>query len=186
MVLEGPIWIFVDWVLDDMAGLEMCRRLRADPRTAEAHITMILDDDDLAARKRALQAGADDYVVGPVDRRIVLDRILALNPALPAQYASDNLEFGPLRINLSSYRAFWNEGAIEITPDQIRLLRFLAENANHTLSREDIIAGLGKSEEAIDPRTVDVWIKRLREAIAKAGGGNPLRTVRLKGYVFDL
>jgi two-component system phosphate regulon response regulator PhoB len=66
------------------------------------------------------------------------------------------------------------------------LLRFLAENANRTLSRPEIVSGLGKKEEMIDERTVDVWIGRLRKAIKAAGGGNPLRTVRSIGYVFDL
>jgi len=185
-ILDGSIWIFIDWVLDDMAGLELCRRMRADTKTASAHITMILEDGNIANRKRALDAGADDYVVGPIDRRGVLDRILALNPSMTTQYVSDNLEFGPLRINLSSYRTFWGDDPIDVTPDQIRLLRFLAENANRTLTREEIIIGLGKSEEQIDERTVDVWVKRLRKAISSAGGGNPFRTVRSKGYVFEI
>ena len=69
-IFEGPIWIFIDWVLDDLAGLEFCRRLRADPQTAGAHITMVLNDEDFVARKRALDAGADDYMTGPIDRRV--------------------------------------------------------------------------------------------------------------------
>ena len=186
LALEGSVWIFIDWVLDEMAGLELCRRMRADAQTSNAHITMVLDDNNLADRKRALDAGADDYIVGPVDRRSVLDRVLALNPAFPAQYATDVLTFGPLRIDLRSYRAFWDDNPIDLTAEQIRLLHFLAENANRTSSREELILGLGKSEQKIDYRTVDVWIRRLRQAIGNAGGGSPLRTIRSKGYVFDL
>jgi len=66
------------------------------------------------------------------------------------------------------------------------LLRFLAENANQSLTRAEIVAGLGKGKRQIDERSVDVSIGRLRQAIKKAGGGNPLRTVRSIGYVFDL
>ena len=69
-IAEGQVWAFIDWVLDDMSGLEMCRRLRSDPRMADAHITMVLDGEDKAAhdedRRRALKAGADDYMIGPV------------------------------------------------------------------------------------------------------------------------
>ena len=56
---EGPVWVFVDWVLPDLSGLEMCRRLRADPRTTDAHVTMVLVHDDQDDRRRALRAGAD-------------------------------------------------------------------------------------------------------------------------------
>ncbi len=59
-LVDGPIWAFVDWVMDDLAGLEMCRRLRADPRTTAAHVTMVLESDDIEDRRRALRAGADD------------------------------------------------------------------------------------------------------------------------------
>lgn len=185
-ILDGGVWIFIDWVLEDMAGLEFCRRLRAEMATAGAHITMILDDDDPMSRKRALDAGADDYIAGPIDRRKVLDRVLALNPEINSPYTADALHFGPLTINLASYRAYWHDTAIEVSPNEFRLLRYLADNANRTLSRAEIVAGVGKGVEEIDERTVDVWIGRLRKAIKAAGGGNPLRTVRLIGYVFDL
>ena len=185
-IFDGPIWIFIDWVLDDLAGLELCRRLRADPQTAGAHITMVLDDQDFAARKRALDAGADDYMSGPIDRRAVLDRIFALKPSAQVNYSAEQLDYGPLTINLPAYRAYWRDEAIDLSPNEFRLLRFLAENANRTLSRQEIVSGLGKKDEQIDERTVDVWIGRLRKAIKAAGGGNPLRTVRSVGYVFDL
>ena len=185
-LIEGPIWIFIDWVLDDLAGLELCRRLRANPKTADAHMTMVLDDNDMMSRKRALEAGADDYMVGPIDRRAVLDRILAHNPALANHHTADRFEHGPLLINIQGYRAFWHGEPIEVSPIEFRLLRLFAENANRTLSRQEIVTGLGKDEENIDERTGDVWLGRLRKAISSAGGGNPLRTVRLIGYVLDL
>lgn len=185
-IIDGPVWVFIDWVLDELAGLELCRRLRADPVTAAAHITMVLDTNDVESRKRALDAGADDYMVGPIDRRAVLDRILALNPKVSKQYSADHLEYGLLTIDLPAYRAYWREEPIDVSPNEFRLLRFLAENANRTLSRQEIVSGLGKDQAQIDERTVDVWIGRLRKAIKAAGGGNPLRTVRSMGYVFDL
>lgn len=184
-LVEGEMWAFVDWVMDDLAGLEMCRRLRADPRTEEAHVTMVLEEDDTEDRRRALKAGADDYVVGPLDRTAVLDRVLALQPRRGERSPGEQIELGALVIDMAALQARWNGRAIELRPNEFRLLRFFAENPNRVLSRDDLIIGLGKREPPIDERTVDVWIGRLRRAIKSAGGGNPLRTVRSMGYVFD-
>jgi two-component system phosphate regulon response regulator PhoB len=185
-LVEGPMWAFIDWVMDDLAGLEMCRRLRADARTADAHITMVLESDDAEDRRRALRAGADDYVVGPLTRTAVLDRVLALQARGAERHATQRFEAGSLSIDMASLQARWNGEPIPLRPNEFRLLRFFAENPNRVLTREDLISGLGKREPPIDERTVDVWIGRLRRAIKAAGGGNPLRTVRSMGYVFDL
>lgn len=185
-VIDGPVWVFIDWVLEDLAGLELCRRLRSKAQLAGAHITMVLDSADFEARKRALDAGADDYMAGPVDRRAVLDRIMALSPSSTHKYSAEVLEYGPLTINVMANRAFWSDTPINISHNQFRILRFMAENANRTMSRQDIVAGLGRDGEEIAERTVDVWIRRLRRAIREAGGGSPLRTVRSVGYILDL
>jgi two-component system phosphate regulon response regulator PhoB len=185
-LVEGPMWAFVDWVMDDLAGLEMCRRLRADPRTADAHVTMVLEEDDPEDRRRALRAGADDYVIGPLTRTAVLDRVLALQSRGIERHAVQKFELGALTIDLAALKACWAGQPIVLRPNEFRLLRFLAENPNRVLTRDDLITGLGKREPPIDERTVDVWIGRLRRAIKAAGGGNPLRTVRSLGYVLDL
>lgn len=185
-LVEGPIWAFVDWVMDDLAGLEMCRRLRADPRTEEAHITMVLEADDTEDRRRALKAGADDYVVGPVSRTMVLDRVLALQSAGGERHQVRKVEAGVLTIDMTALQARWDGTPIVLRPNEFRLLRFFAENPNRVLTREDLMDGLGKREPAIDERTVDVWIGRLRRSLKAAGAGNPLRTVRSMGYVLDL
>lgn len=185
-LVDGPVWAFVDWVMDDLAGLEMCRRLRADARTANAHVTMVLEEDDAEDRRRALKAGADDYVVGPLTRTLVLDRVLALQSRSSEPHIIRTFERGALVIDMSAIQARWNGKPIAARPNEFRLLRFFAENAGIVMSREDIITGLGKSEPPLDARTVDVWVGRLRRAIKAAGGGNPLRTVRSIGYVFDL
>jgi two-component system phosphate regulon response regulator PhoB len=185
-LVEGPVWAFVDWVMDDLAGLEMCRRLRADPRTAEAHITMVLEEDDADDRRRALKAGADDYILGPLDRTRVLDRVMAVEPGSSQRHAPGRLDFGALSIDLRALQARWQGKPMVLPPNEFRLLRYFAENANRVLTREELIAGLGKQEPPIDARTVDVWVGRLRRALKASGAGEALRTVRSLGYVFDL
>ncbi|GGD70135.1 response regulator transcription factor [Croceicoccus mobilis] len=184
-LLDGPIWAFVDWVMDDLSGLEMCRRLRADERTRDAHVTMVLERDDKEDRRRALAAGADDYMVGQPERNAVLDRVLAVQARRGHCNLTQTLQAGQLAIDLAALQARWGAVAVQLRPNEFRLLRFFAENPNRVLTRLELIEGLGKLEPPIDERTVDVWIGRLRRALKAAGAGNPLRTVRSLGYVLD-
>ena len=183
---EGaPVWAFVDWVMPELSGLEMCRRLRALPRMAAAHITMVLEDNDIEQGRRALAAGADDYMVGPAERQRVLERVLAVDPQRQQHRSGQRLVVGELAIDMTALQARWGGRPVPLPPNEFRLLRFLAENPNRVLSRSELIGGLGKQDPPLDARTVDVWIGRLRRAFRAAGAGNPLRTVRSAGYVFD-
>lgn len=190
-LIEGPVWVFVDWVMADISGLEMVRRLRSDPRTAEAHITMVLEADESEGRRRALRVGADDYVIGPLDRTMILDRVLALRSQQLAgldaapQRTVKQIQAGDLVIDTLGHQARWAGEPIALSPNEFRLLRFFAEHPDRVLSRQELIEGLGKREPPIDERTVDVWVGRLRRGLKAAGAGNPLRTVRAMGYVLD-
>ena len=185
-LVDGPAWAFVDWVMDDLSGLEMCRRLRADPRMREAHVTVVLETDDSEDRRRALKAGADDYAIGPLDRQAMLDRVLALHSNDRHRGAAALLEVGHLQINVAGEQARWHTRLIPLRPNEFRVLRFMAENPNRVLSRQELVDALGKAGDPEYLRTVDVWIKRLRFGLRSAGGTNLLRTVHGKGYVLDL
>lgn len=185
-LLEGALWAFIDWVLPDIAGLEVCRRLRCDPLTAQAHITMILDEDDQESRRRALRTGADDYMIGPVDRAALLDRVLSLQLRDHDAGALRAITLGNLTIDLAAFQARWHGKAIPLMPNEFRLLRYFVEHPGRVFTRSQLISALGKQEPPVDERTVDVWIGRLRRALRAAGAGNPLRTVRSLGYVFDV
>jgi two-component system phosphate regulon response regulator PhoB len=188
-LLDGQPWAFVDWVLPDLSGLELCRRLRSDPQTEAAHVTMVLEEDALAGdgaetKRRALRAGADDYLIGPIDRSTVLDRVLSRQlpeSDLPAR----TLRLGQLTLDLAALQARWKDRPIALMPNEFRLLRYLMEQPGQVFARAQLIAALGKKGQPIDERTVDAWVSRLRRALRDAGAGYPLRTVRSLGYVLD-
>ena len=184
-LIDGPGWAFVDWIIPEMSGLEMVRRLRADSRTAAAHITMVLERDDLDDRRRALKAGADDYMFGPVSRKEMLDRILALDSKGIPRTPLEVVDFGALQLDLGAVQARWGRRLIPLSEKGFRLLRYLVENPNRVISRREIIEALGKGGDPDYLRTVDVWIKRLRTGLRQAGAGHLLRTVKGKGYVLD-
>ncbi len=184
-LLEGTIWAFIDWVMPEVAGLEICRRLRCDPLTAKAHITIVLDEDEVEARRRALRAGADDYMLGPLSRTALLDRVLSASQRELGTSPSRTVALGDLTIDLAAFQARWRDVPVPLMPNEFRLLRYLVEHPGRVFTRMQLIAALGKQEPPIDERTVDVWIGRLRRALRAAGAGDPLRTVRSLGYVFD-
>lgn len=184
-LVEGNLWAFVDWVMDELSGLEMVRRLRADPRMANAHITMVLEEDDLEDRRRALKAGADDYSVAPLNRQGMLDRVLALHPQIRGKSSEGLIELGDLIINSGSELARWKGEKITLRPNEFRVLRYFAQNPDKVFTRQELIDALGKEGDPEYLRTVDVWIKRLRFALSEIGAGDLLRTVHGKGYVFD-
>lgn len=185
-LVEGQVWAFIDWVMPELSGLEMCRRLRADPRLAHAHVTMVLEADDPDDRRRALKAGADDYLVGPLDRQTMLDRVLALHAAGMRPSVRQIVDAGDLQINVAGEQARWKGNLIPLRPNEFRVLRYMAENANRILTRAELVQALGKAGDPDYLRTVDVWIKRLRFGLREAGAGQLLRTVHGKGYVLDL
>jgi two-component system phosphate regulon response regulator PhoB len=182
---DGALWAFVDWILPDFSGLEACRRLRCDPRTAQAHVTVALEEDNPEDRRRALRAGADDYLMGPLSRTVVLDRILSTGAKDAEFVPREIIKLGELTVENSAFRALWQDKPVPLMPNEFRLLRYFVEHPGRVFSRTQLIAALGKQSPAIDERTVDVWVGRLRAALRNAGAGDQLRTVRSLGYVFD-
>jgi two-component system, OmpR family, phosphate regulon response regulator PhoB len=184
-LLDRPAWAFIDWLLPNMPGIEACRRLRCDPLTANCRITMVLESEDRDDARRALAAGANDYLVGPVSRAAILDRILVDEPQEQAAIDSRTIACGELAIDVVAFQARWRDHALVLMPNEFRLLRYFVEHPERVFTRTQLIVALGKQEPAIDERTVDVWVGRLRRALRAAGAGEPLRTVRGLGYVLD-
>lgn len=180
---EGPVWSFVDWLCPTMSGLEMCRRLREAEPTRRAHITMVLDEADPEVRRRALQAGADDYIVGALDAARVIERVDRKGGAIPQ--VRQRYVNGPIALDASAHQVRVNGAVVTLRPNEFRLLAHFMENPDQVFSRSALIDRLGKDDDALDERTVDVWVGRLRRALAAHGAPDPLRTVRSIGYVMD-
>lgn len=179
----GPLWAFVDWLLPGNSGLEFCRRLRADPATAHAWIVIVLDDDHRELRRRALQAGADDYIVGPLTAEEVVRRIRDAGPL--AATGRRTLTHGPISISREAFQIRAGGKPVPLAPNEFHLLAHFLENRDRVLTRRELIRVVKRGKESIDERTVDVWIGRLRRGIRAAGIELPIRTVRQLGYVFD-
>lgn len=183
--LGQSVWAFVDWLLPDLSGLELCRRLREAENTRHAHVTMVLEGSDAECRRRALAAGADDYLVGPLTAETLLDRLDGLNPERPRPAHGPQLRHGDLSVDLAAFQARYRGRVLPLRPTELRLLAHFIENPDQVFTRASLIGRLGKDAGEIDERTVDVWIGRLRRALGGQGVPDPLRTVRSMGYVLD-
>ncbi|MCC6925348.1 response regulator transcription factor [Novosphingobium sp.] len=181
--LDGRVWGFIDWLCPTMSGLELCRRLRETEATRDAHLTLVLDEPSQEARRRALQAGADDYLIGPLDVTRLLERIdsVADEPAPQRR----QLVNGAISLDPTAHQVRVHGAPVAMRPNEFRLLLHFMEHPDQVFSRTALIDRLGKDDEAIDDRTVDVWIGRLRRALIASGAPDPLRTVRSLGYVMD-
>ena len=182
----GDIWCFVDFILPEISGLEMCRRLRADPVTQKSTITMVFDQADKVMLVRAMQAGADDYVVGQLSPEEVLRRIEHGGSHVMPSDTSERIELGDVVVEPQAYRVKYKGQRVNLTPNEFQLLLHLALSPAKVFSREDLIQLSGKPLDEIESRTVDVWIGRLRRAFKKVGAPEVIRTIRPIGYVFEI
>jgi len=183
----GPFdFAFVDWACADMSGLEACRRLRCDPLTARAHITMVIEPGDADARARALRAGADDYITAPLTRALIAERLAASRLVQGVQADPATATLGGLVVDRAAFLARWHGKPIALMPNEFKLLSWFVEHPGRVFTRAQLIEALGKHEPPLDERTVDVWIGRLRRALRAAGVDRSPRTVRSLGYVLDV
>ena len=181
--LGDKVWGFVDWLCPTISGLELCRRLRESSTTRRAHLTIVLDEPSQEAKRRALQAGADDYLVGPLDAARLLERMEGLaDEPVPGRL---QLKHGEISLDLGAHQIKVAGKPVPMRPNEFRLLAHFLEHPDQVFSRSALIDRLGKDGDELDERTVDVWVGRLRRALAAHGAPDPLRTVRALGYVLD-
>ncbi|MEB3414908.1 response regulator transcription factor [Alteriqipengyuania sp. WL0013] len=184
--IDGTCWIFIEWLLPQFSGLEFCQALRADSRWADSHISIILEEATADDRKRCMRAGADGYVTEPVTRQSLLDRVLTVTSSAAPAALQSHIIAGHFALYPAAMQARWKKQLVRLSPSEFRLLHFFIENPNRLHSRQDLIAGLGRTGEPVDERTVDAWISRLRRSLKDVGAAGLLRTVRSRGYLLEI
>jgi phosphate regulon transcriptional regulator PhoB len=186
---EKPNLVILDLMLPGLSGLELCKILRDRPETAKLPILMLTAKAGEADRVVGLEMGADDYLAKPFSPREMVARVKAIlrrTDGSTAPEAVEVYERGPLKISASTYEVFVREKLVKLTLKEFELLRFLVHNPSRVLSRDQILDRVWGGEVFVDPRTVDVHIRRLRKALEK-NDRKPewILTVRGVGYKFD-
>jgi two-component system phosphate regulon response regulator PhoB len=175
-----PDVILLDWMLPGHSGLVLARRWRADPRTKTIPILMLTARGDEPDKVAGLDAGADDYITKPFSTQELLARIRAVLRRRAPEQASDVVKVGLLQLDGSTHRVSYQDQSIKLGPTEFKLLNYLMHHAERVHSRSQLLDRVWGDHVFIEERTVDVHVKRLREALGEAGA--MVETVRGVGY----
>ncbi|MDV4144255.1 MULTISPECIES: phosphate regulon transcriptional regulator PhoB [Shimia] len=177
-----PDIIVLDWMLPGISGIEICRRLKTKSETAGIPVLMLSARSEEVDRVRGLETGADDYVVKPYSVMELMARVRnQLRRVRPAA-VGQRLEYEDIILDAETHRVTRDEKPLKLGPTEFRLLSTFMEKPGRVWSREQLLDRVWGRDIYVDSRTVDVHIGRLRKALCKHGGDDPLRTVRGAGY----
>ena len=182
---EHPDIVVLDWMLPSLSGLEICRRLRRDPELAATPIVMLTARSEEADRVRGLELGADDYLAKPFSPAELLARMQAVLRRIRPALTQHTLAYADLHMDLAAHRVSRAGKPLALGPREFAILRLLMENPARVFSREQMLDRVWGRDVFVQPRTVDVHIGRLRKALNRHGGADPIRTVRGAGYAID-
>lgn len=179
-----PQMILLDWMLPDTPGLSFARRLRSESRTLGVPIIMLTGRDCESDKITGLEAGVDDYLIKPFSPRELLARIRAVMRRCAPQHADMVVEIAGLRLDPASRRICGGGRDIELGALEFRMLRFFMTHPGRVYSRAQLLDEVWGNNVYVEERTVDVHIRRLRQALEPTGHKGLLETVRGVGYCF--
>lgn len=175
-----PDAILLDWMLPGESGLSLAKRWRGNPRTKQVPILMITARGDEPDRIAGLDAGADDYIVKPFSPRELLARIRAVLRRRAPEQSGGVLNVGLLAMDTDTYRVSWQDQPLKVGPTEFKLLQYFMRHPERVHTRGSLLDKVWGDHVYIEERTVDVHVKRLREALGEAG--KMIETVRGAGY----
>jgi two-component system phosphate regulon response regulator PhoB len=179
-----PQMLLLDWMLPDTPGLSFARRMRSETRTASVPIIMLTGRDCESDKITGLEAGVDDYLIKPFSPRELLARIKAVMRRCAPQHADMVVEIAGLKLDPASRRIVGAGQDIELGALEFRMLRFFMTHPGRVYSRAQLLDEIWGNSVYVEERTVDVHIRRLRQALEPTGHKALLETVRGVGYCF--
>ena len=197
---EQPDLVILDWMMPQLSGIEVCRRLRSRQETRNVPILMLTARGEETDRIRGLDTGADDYLTKPFSMTELLARLRAVMRRIRPSLAEDVVQVGDIEMDRAAHRV--RRGGVEVHlgpteyrlldhliqhpgPTEYRLLDHLIQHPGRVFSREQLLDAVWGSDVYVEARTVDVHVGRLRKALNVEGAGDPIRTVRSAGYSLD-
>jgi two-component system phosphate regulon response regulator PhoB len=181
-----PDLILLDWMLPSLSGIEVCRQIRRRPATRDLPIIMVTARTEDQDAVRALDIGADDYIAKPFAMDALLARIRALLRRSGAAPVKGRLTWQDIVMDQDAHRVTRAGRSLHLGPTEYRLLEFFLQHPGRVFSREQVLDAVWGRDIHVEPRTVDVHIRRLRKAVNGEGEMDVIRTVRSAGYALDI
>jgi len=179
---NDPDLIVLDWMMPQLSGIEVCRRLKSNSKTCQIPVIMLSARADEVDRVHGLETGADDYVAKPYSVIELMARVKAHLRRIRAAAVGIRLEYGDIMLDPETHKVFRSQSELKLGPTEFRLLSTFMEKPGRVWSRDQLLDRVWGRDIYVDTRTVDVHVGRLRKALCKYGGDDPLRTVRGAGY----
>ncbi|MEI2804706.1 MAG: phosphate regulon transcriptional regulator PhoB [Albidovulum sp.] len=179
---DAPDLIVLDWMLPNVSGIEVCRRLKSRPETRAVPIIMLSARSEEVDLVRGLETGADDYMVKPYSVMELMARVRTQLRRSRPSAMGEVLEYQDITLDPETHRVHRGGNALKLGPTEFRLLATLMEKPGRVWSREQLLDRVWGRDIYVDTRTVDVHVGRLRKALCTHGGEDPVRTVRGAGY----
>ena len=182
---SAPDIVLLDWMVESLSGIEVCRRLRRATETANVPIIMLTARGEEEDRVRGLDTGADDYVTKPFSPRELVARVGAVLRRVRPALAGESLSYADLEMDTVGHKVKRGGDVVPLGPTEFRLLKHFLEHPGWVFSRERLLDSVWGRDSEIEPRTVDVHIRRLRKAINAGNKSDLIRTIRSAGYALD-
>jgi len=180
-----PDLVSLDWMLPDTTGVEFARRLRADQRTRNIPIIMLTARTEERDKVIGLESGADDYITKPFSPRELMARIRAVLRRRMPEISEETVRAGGLELSPTTHRVNAKGVTLELGPTEFRILHFFMTHAERVYSRTQLLDQVWGDHVFVEERTVDVHIRRLRQALEPSGLDSLVQTVRGSGYRFS-
>jgi two-component system phosphate regulon response regulator PhoB len=182
---QAPDIVLLDWMVEGLSGIEVCRRLRRMPETQNVPIIMLTARGEEEDRVRGLETGADDYVTKPFSPRELVARVGAVLRRVRPALAGEQLTYADIEMDTVGHKVRRSGEVVPLGPTEFRLLKHFLEHPGWVFSRERLLDAVWGHDSDIESRTVDVHIRRLRKAINGTDKPDLIRTVRSAGYALD-
>jgi two-component system phosphate regulon response regulator PhoB len=180
-----PDVMLLDWMLPSLSGIEVCRQLRRRTETRDLPIIMVTARTEDQDAVRALDIGADDYIAKPFAMEHVIARIRALLRRSGRVASKGTLTYADVAMDQDAHRVTRDGRPLHLGPTEYRLLEFFLQHPGRVFAREQLLDAVWGRDIHVEPRTVDVHIRRLRKAINQGDEIDLIRTVRSAGYALD-
>ena len=181
---KPPELILLDWMLPKISGIDLCKRIRNNKETKNIPIIMLTARGEENDRIQGLEMGADDYVTKPFSINELLARAKAVIKRARPIFAEEKITFCDISLNIATHKVFREDKEIKLGPTEFNLLRFFLENIDRVFSRDQLLNHVWKNDALVEPRTVDVHVRRLRKVLNTNNEKDYIRTVRSAGYSF--